>query len=103
MTHCFNLRVLQAAAIAAAAIVGSIALGGKSAEAQDYCGPYSRPDLFYNYYVPPVNCGGYGGVGARVVSLPAADTAAGGRNVHHVPAVDAGRVHVSASPLLLPR
>jgi hypothetical protein len=70
MTHCFNLRMLRTAAIAAAAIVGSLALGGKSAKAQDYCGPYSRPDLFYNYYVPPVNCGGYGGVGAQLYPCP---------------------------------
>ena len=38
-------------------------------KAQDYCGPYSRPDLFYNYYVPPVACGGYGGSRGRDVSL----------------------------------
>ncbi len=37
----------------------------------DYCGPYSRPDLFYNYYVPPVACSTYpGAVGAQLYVSP---------------------------------
>ena len=67
--HLF-MRTIRAAAIAAVAFVGSLAAGGNSAKAQDYCGPYSRPDLFYNYYVPPVSCGGYGGVGAELYLCP---------------------------------
>ena len=67
--HLF-MRTIRAAAIAAVAIVGSIVAGGNSAHAQDYCGPYSHPDLFYNYYVAPVSCGGYGGVGAELYLCP---------------------------------
>ena len=67
--HLF-MRTIRAAAIAAVAIVGSIVAGGNTAKAQDFCGPYSRPDLFYNYYVPPVSCGGYGGVGAELYLCP---------------------------------
>ena len=63
-------RTIRAAAIAAVAIAGSILASDNSARAQDYCGPCSRPDLFYNYYVPPVDCGGYGGVGAELYPCP---------------------------------
>src|SRR5690242_9810546 len=70
MTSRFFVRALRVAALTAAAIVGSMLFGNNSAHAQDYCGPYSRPDLFYNYYVPPRNCGGYGGVGAEMYLSP---------------------------------
>ena len=56
--------------IAAAALVGLGFLASDAAQAQDYCGPYSRPDLFYNYYVPPVACNGYGAVGAEMYISP---------------------------------
>ena len=64
------MRLVRTAALAAIAVVGSIVLGSPSAHAQDYCGPRSRADLFYNYYVPPVACNGYGAVGAELYPCP---------------------------------
>lgn len=61
---------LRVSALAAVAIVGSITCAPSGAKAQDYCGPHSRPDLFYNYYVPPVACGGYGAEGAQLYISP---------------------------------
>ncbi len=64
---------MRFALIGAAAFVGSALVGAKHAHAQDYCGPYSRPDLFYNYYVPPVGCttcGSQGAVGAELYVSP---------------------------------
>ncbi len=70
MSHRFLARALRAAALAAVAVVGSIVCCDRAAEAQDYCGPYSRPDLFYNYYVGPVPCNDYGAVGAQLYISP---------------------------------
>ena len=42
----------------------------ESVQAQDYCGPSSHPDLFYNYYVAPVPCGPHGAVGAQLYVSP---------------------------------
>jgi hypothetical protein len=70
MSRRLLLRALRAAVCTALAVFASILLDAKSAQAQDYCGPYSRPDLFYNYYVAPVSCNGYGGVGAQLYVSP---------------------------------
>lgn len=70
MSRFICMRTMRLFALAAVAAVGAF-LGGESrAQAQDYCGPYSRPDLFYNYYVPPVACNGYGAVGAEMYLCP---------------------------------
>ena len=64
-------RIAKPAALMALAIVGSLVVGHNQAHAQDYCGPYSRPDLFYNYYVPPVVCPCTGGAaGAELYPCP---------------------------------
>jgi hypothetical protein len=63
-------RVLRSAVLAVITIAGSSLFGNHSAHAQDYCGPSSRPDLFYNYYVPPMACGGYGAMGAEMYLSP---------------------------------
>jgi len=70
MSRRFIMRGLRAVGLTAAVLIGSIATAGKTACAQDYCGPYSRPDLFYNYYVAPVACGGYGATGAALYISP---------------------------------
>jgi hypothetical protein len=63
-------RCVCAATFSVVAVIGAIAFETQSAQAQDYCGPYSRPDLFYNYYVPPVACDGTGAVGAQLYISP---------------------------------
>ena len=70
MSYHFTMRLLRIAALAAVAIVGSSLVGSHRAQAQDYCGPYSRPDLFYNYYVPPVSCCDRGAEGAELYVSP---------------------------------
>jgi hypothetical protein len=70
MTRRFTMRAERAGALSALALVGSIVFGGSRAHAQDYCGPYSQPDLFYNYYVPGVPCNGYGAEGAQMYPCP---------------------------------
>lgn len=70
MSRRICVRSMRLAVLAGIAVVGSIAFGASSARAQDYCGPSSRPDLFYNYYVPPVNCNAYGAVGAEMYLCP---------------------------------
>ena len=42
----------------------------RTLSAGDYCGPSSNPNLFYNYYVPPVPCGENGAVGAQLYVSP---------------------------------
>jgi hypothetical protein len=69
MSRHLTMRLLRCAALAAVAVIGSL-LGGDRACAQDYCGPYSRPDLFYNYYVPPVACDCHGAEGAELYVSP---------------------------------
>ncbi len=65
------MRSLRTAALAAAAVLISLIVSHNSAKAQDYCGPCSRPDLFYNYYVPPVACPCTGGaMGAELYPCP---------------------------------
>jgi hypothetical protein len=56
----------------AAAIACSTFVAGQSARAEgDYCGPYSNPDLFYNYYAAPVPCStNPGAVGAQLYVSP---------------------------------
>jgi hypothetical protein len=58
--------------LAAAVVFGATLIAGPTARADgDYCGPYSYPDLFYNYYVPPVACSTYpGAVGAQLYVSP---------------------------------
>ena len=70
MSYHFTMRLLRIAALAAVAILGSSLVGSHRAQAQDYCGPYSRPDLFYNYYVPPVSCCDRGAEGAELYVSP---------------------------------
>ena len=70
MSRRFLLRAVRAACFAALAVVASIVFDSNSAQAQDYCGPRSRADLFYNYYVAPVPCGGYGAEGAQLYLSP---------------------------------
>ena len=70
MSYHFTMRLLRIAALAAVAILGSLLVGSHRAQAQDYCGPYSRPDLFYNYYVPPVSCCDRGAEGAELYVSP---------------------------------
>ncbi len=41
-----------------------------SAHAADYCGPGAPTDLFYNYYVGPVQCGDAGAMGAALYPCP---------------------------------
>ncbi len=86
MSRLVTLRALRFALIGAAAFVGSALVGVKHAHAQDYCGPYSRPDLFYNYYVPPVGCTTCGSQGARrrIIHFAAAHHAAGRAHLHYV-------------------
>jgi len=62
-----TLRML---AVAGALALGLSVAGPSEASAQDYCGPSSRPDLFYNYYVGPVPCGAYGAAGAQLYVSP---------------------------------
>jgi hypothetical protein len=70
MNSHLTLRTLRVAVIAAGTVVVSL-LAGSRAHAQDYCGPYSRPDLFYNYYVPPVASSCYPGtIGAELYPCP---------------------------------
>ena len=59
--------LVVAVSVACAALTAA-----NSARAQgDYCGPYSYPDLFGNYYVPPVACSTYpGAVGAQLYVSP---------------------------------
>jgi len=64
MTRLLLARLTKAAAFVAVLIVASFIANCKSAKAQDYCGPCSRPDLFYNYYVPDVACRCTGGANA---------------------------------------
>jgi hypothetical protein len=56
----------------AALMMAAMPAAAPSARAEgDYCGPYSNPDLFYNYYVPPVACSTYpGSVGAQLYVSP---------------------------------
>jgi len=56
----------------AVTLIGAVTLGTNPASAEgDYCGPYSNPDLFYNYYAPPVACAAYpGAVGAQLYVSP---------------------------------
>jgi hypothetical protein len=64
------VRILRDAALTAVAMVGSTLINHCTVQAQDYCGPCSRPDLFYNYYVPPVACCWHGGEGAQLYPCP---------------------------------
>jgi hypothetical protein len=64
------LRFLRLALSATAVIVALNWLGARSASAQDYCSRGFSPDLFYNYYVAPVPCGGYGAMGAQLYVSP---------------------------------
>ncbi len=70
MSHYFTLRFLRVVMLAAVAFIGLLMLSGNRAQAQDYCGPYSRPDLFYNYYVPPVACCNIAAEGAELYISP---------------------------------
>ena len=70
MSRHFTMRLLRGAALAAVVVIGSLMLCDNRAQAQDYCGPASRPDLFYNYYVPPVPCSCYGAEGAELYVSP---------------------------------
>ncbi len=70
MSRTFSMHFLRLAVFAAIAIVGSIATSSNSAHAQDYCGPRSRADLFYNYYVAPYPCNCYGAEGAELYISP---------------------------------
>jgi hypothetical protein len=63
MKRIFARSALLAALIWAAAGTASHAAG-------DYCGPAANPDLFYNYYVPPVGCYEAGAVGAQLYVSP---------------------------------
>lgn len=64
------LRTLRLAASAAAVVVALNWLAARSASAQDYCSRGFRPDLFYNYYVAPVPCNGFGAMGAQLYVSP---------------------------------
>ena len=65
-----SLCSVVALTVVACAAVCSTAVARAEWEG-DYCGPYSRPDLFYNYYVPPVPCSTYpGAVGAQLYVSP---------------------------------
>ena len=57
-------------ALWAAAFVMIVIALADLARAADYCGPGATPDLFYNYYVGPVQCGGSGAVGAAMYPTP---------------------------------
>jgi hypothetical protein len=70
MSRRILMRALRAAVFTALAVVASIVCDSKSAQAQDYCGPRSRPDLFYNYYVAPVPCNSFGAAGAQLYISP---------------------------------
>jgi hypothetical protein len=71
MTRYLLVRTLKAAALFAVVVMASLVTNQRTAQAQDYCGPSSRPDLFYNYYVPPVACPCTGGaVGAAMYPCP---------------------------------
>jgi hypothetical protein len=64
------LRTLRLAASAAAIVVALNCLSARSASAQDYCSRGFSPDLFYNFYVAPVPCNGFGAMGAQLYVSP---------------------------------
>jgi hypothetical protein len=71
MSSRLTVRLLRIVALAAVVVCGLILAGSRSAAAHDYCGPSSCPDLFYNYYVPPVTCACAGlGVGVEMYPCP---------------------------------
>ena len=62
------------------------------------------PDVFYNFYVPPVPAGPAPGIRGAALRVAAARAAAGGPHLEHVSAVHAARVSLQApSPLHPPR
>jgi hypothetical protein len=54
----------------AAVVVAWSVLGSRPVSAQDYCSRGFTPELFYNYYVPPVDCHCEGAVGAQLYVSP---------------------------------
>lgn len=56
-----TMRLLILGTVAACAV--GVLTSAAKAEG-DYCGPSSRPDLFYNYYAPAVPCAQYPGAAA---------------------------------------
>ena len=48
-----RIRIVLLAAVTA---VAALSAAQSSRAEGDYCGPYSYPDLFHTYYVPPVGC-----------------------------------------------
>jgi hypothetical protein len=57
--------------IVAAIALATLSLSSVARAEGDYCGPYSVPDIFGNYYVPPVACSTYpGAVGAQLYVSP---------------------------------
>jgi hypothetical protein len=66
----FAMRLLPPAALLLAVVAGWLISGSNTAKAGDYCGPSSRPDLFYNFYVAPVPCNPAGAVGAELYPCP---------------------------------
>jgi len=64
------MRQLRWTAAMAALFVAASLLGPRSASAQDYGTAGFRPDLFYNYYVPPVPYGCNGALGAQLYVSP---------------------------------
>jgi len=71
MTRSVLTRSFRIGLFAIALSSVAFGLAGDARAEGDYCGPYSRPDLFYNYYVPPVGCSTYpGAVGAQLYVSP---------------------------------
>lgn len=64
------MRLLRAPAAIAVLTVAACLCSSRSAKAQDYCCPGFVPDLFYNYYVPPVACCDHGALGAQLYVSP---------------------------------
>ncbi len=64
------MKTLRWTAALAALLVAVSLLSTRSASAEDYCSVGFVPDLFYNYYVPPVACGVHGALGAQLYVSP---------------------------------
>ena len=63
------MKFLRVPAAIAVVMLASLC-AARLAKAQDYCCPGWVPDVFYNYYVPPVACCDHGAMGAELYVSP---------------------------------
>ena len=64
------MKILRIPAVVAVVMLAASLSATRSAKAQDYCCPGFVPDVFYNYYVPPVACCDHGAMGAQLYVSP---------------------------------